>query len=269
MPPDGADGSASRSPDVAQQLAEIADGIDARLPESIDTRSLAAGLRLGIERPTEARRLLERLESDAAADGDEGADASIAGDVAAASMLLARSAAMSLTERAEVGPDVVFGWAARLSPAEILAMGRVVGRQLAAGESPDIGRGLGLAWDAGLRIPQHEREAMLGEFAQLHRVVGGVLVGRDLAAEPAPRQTGLGALLGQLMLRTDPADARAAAAIDSHGEAGRRGLVAAWNAWVALRYRAGIPEPTFTLLTRAWTEAVSGLPDPTERSDAG
>jgi hypothetical protein len=67
---------------------------------------------------------------------------------------------------------------------------------------------------------------MLAEFSQLQRVVGSVLAGRDLVDEPEPRQTGIGALLGQLMLRADPSDARVTAAIDAHGEAGRRGLVA-------------------------------------------
>ncbi len=49
---------------------------------------------------------------------------------------------------------------------------------------------------------------------------------------------------------------------EASGEPGRLGLVALWNAWVAMRYRALIPGPTFALLTQPWETVVGPLPAP-------
>jgi hypothetical protein len=246
-------------------------------PGGTDLRWLGIGLRLGVARPAQARHLLEMIEGDdarrvGAAQG-AAADVALAGDpdtahaarsaVPVASLVLARSAAMPPSERAEVGPEVVFGWATRLAPGEILALGRVVTEMMAAGAPPEVGRGFGLAWDAGVRIPRKERDAMLREFADLEISVGSVLVGRDLRAEePTPPSRGLGALFDQLVLPKNRLESQAGEVINRSGDPGRRGLVALWNAWVAMRYRAIIPAPTFELLVRPWVSVVGPLPEP-------
>ena len=51
-----------------------------------------------------------------------------------------------------------------LTPAEILLLGRVVHDMLGAGSSADIGRGFGLAWDAGVRLPRQDLKPMFREF---------------------------------------------------------------------------------------------------------
>ena len=43
--------------------------------------------------------------------------------------------------------------------------------------------------------------------------------------------------------------------------AGRRGLVALWNVWMAMRYRTLIPQPTFDQLVHPWVTVVGPLPD--------
>jgi hypothetical protein len=245
-----------------------------RVPDPVDDRWLAIGLRLGLERPVEARDLLTRLEAGGVDTASTEAEPPVGsgeagrervddlGAVPAASMLLARSAAMPLEERLEAGRAVVFGWTTRLTPSDILGIGRVVQRQLAAGDPPNVGRGFGLAWDSGIRIPRSDRDAMLREFTQLQVVVGSVLVGQDLSHEPVPRREGLDGLFGQLLSRRDPGSSRAAAAIDSSGEIGRRGLVSLWNTWIAMRYRALMAQSTFDLLIQAWVEVVGPLPEP-------
>lgn len=244
----------------------------------VDRRWLGIGLRLGVGHPDQARHLLELIDGEDAGhaaspgSGDEGgsganhvdADGSDGPAVAPVlSSILARSAAMPPSERAEVGPGVVFGWATQLTSGEILALGGVVMEMLGAGAPPDVGRGFGVAWDGGVRIPRKERDAMLREFADLEISVGSVLVGRDLRAEePPPSSRGLGALFDQLVLPKSRLESQAGDAINRSGEPGRRGLVALWNAWVAMRYRAIIPAPTFELLVRPWVSVVGPLPDP-------
>ena len=162
-----------------------------------------------------------------------------------------------------MGPDVMFGWAAGLTSREILSIGRVVGEMLAAGSPPDIGRGFGLTWDAGVRFPRQELNAMFREFTELEVTVGGVLAGRDLrASEPTQRSRGLGAMLDGLFSRASPRDSQAAAALEGSGEPGRRGLVALWNVWVAMRFRSILPRPTFELLVQPWVTVVGPLPEP-------
>jgi hypothetical protein len=91
--------------------------------------------------------------------------------------------------------------------------------------------------------------------------VAEVLTGRDLrSVEAAPRPHGLGAFAQLFAPRTQGPSA-VAAAIDAAGDPGRRGLVALWNAWMAMRYRSAMPAPTFELLVRPWVTVVGRLPD--------
>jgi hypothetical protein len=262
---------------LAEALAELPDG-GAAAPGLMDRRWLAIGLRLGLERPVRARHLLELTrdrEADPAAPsrGDAGgvgpagepvtAPAEGSGRIPLASLLLTRAAALPWSERAGMAPEVAFGWAAGLAPGQILSLGRVVHDMLAAGSPPDIGRGFGLTWDAGVRLPRQERDALFREFTELQLTAGGVLTGGDLrAAGPAARPRGFGAMLDQLVTRARPEDVQAAAALEGSGEPGRRGLVALWNAWMAMRYRSVIPAPTFDLLVRPWVSVVGPLPEP-------
>jgi hypothetical protein len=263
---------------VAVALAGLPDGDRDASLEALDSNWLGIGLRLGLERPDEARLLLAMIEVPAADPSPlVDRDAAVASPadptavdgpgnpvpIPVASSLLARAAALPAPERVGMGPDVAFGWAAGLTPRDILSLGRVVGDMLAAGAPPDVGRGFGLTWDAGVRLPRKDLDAMFREFTELEVTVGGVLSGRDLrSAEPAPRSRGLGALFDSWLTRTRPQDAQAAAAFESSGEPGRRGLVALWNAWAAMRYRDRIPPPTFELLVRPWVTVVGPLPTP-------
>jgi len=253
--------------DVA--LAGLADDDPAGARPSMDLRSLGMGIRLGLERPDEARRLLELIgahEADrspagqaleaGAPDGEGPADPA---SVPVRSALLARDAAVPFAERASIRPDAMFGWAAMLTRGEIQLLGRVVHEMLGTGAPPDIGRGFGLAWDAGVRLPRRELDQLFREFTELQMTVASVLAGRDLRSEPS-LGSDRGGLLGQLIPRGRPGDAQAAAALESSGEPGKLGLVAAWNAWMAMRYRAIIPPPTFELLVRPWVTVVGPLP---------
>jgi hypothetical protein len=259
---------------LEQALASVHDRGSAPAPDSVDHRWLGIGMRLGLERPGHARHLLELI---AAADGprpsipeeDIGGDAADPGDapadaedvVPAASHFLARSAALPVSEMAIVGPGVVFGWAAELTPAQVLRIGTVVTDMLGKGAPADVGRGFGLAWDGGVRIPRLERDTLFGDFTQLEVTVAEVLTGRDLrSVEAAPRPHGLGAFAQLFAPRTQGPSA-VAAAIDAAGDPGRRGLVALWNAWMAMRYRSAMPAPTFELLVRPWVTVVGRLPD--------
>lgn len=250
-----------------ETLAGLPAGDGGAAREGVDWEWLGTGLKLGLERPEQARYLLELIADrdrdrgpavDLAAEGRDGTPA-----IPVLSSVLARSAAMPPFERAEAGPVVTFGWASGLTPGEILAVGQVVIEMLAAGAPPDTGRGFGVAWDDGVRIPRRERDAMLREFTDLEIAVASVLAGRDLRAdEPPPPPSGLGGLFSQLVSPRDRGQSQAAEAINRSGEPGRRGLVALWNAWVAMRYRALIPSPVFELLVRPWVTVVGPLPEP-------
>lgn len=264
-----------------EALAELPAGDRGAAPEDVDYHWLRVGMWLGLERPESARHLLDligALDSDLAAQravgagdaapaggrGDGGPEGS--GQVPLLSSLLVRSAAMSGPDRADAGPEVTFGWAGRLTRGQILTLGRTALEMLAAGDPPDIGRGFGLAWDGGVRIPRHELDAMFREFTELELTAASVLVGRDLrtggsAPRPASRPQGLGGLLGQLVPRGRPEESEAAAAIEASGEPGRKGLVALWNVWVANRYRTLIPQATFELLVHPWVTVVGPLPE--------
>lgn len=252
---------------------EAADEALAALPEAerpsdpgfLDDASLGAGLRLALSDPERARALLALLEAGEAATGPATRSDTqpAAGGVPATSALLARSAALPASEHAVRGPEVTFGWAAQLTADEIVAVGRAVGAMLAAGAPRDLGRGFGLAWDGGVRLPHRDIETSFRDFTELEITVGGVLAGRDLrlGAGSPPPPSGLGALFGSWIPRKDPREAQAAEAVDRHGEDGRRGLVALWNAWMAMRFRALIPEPVFEQLVEPWVSVVGPLPD--------
>ncbi len=257
-------------------LAGLPDVDRAAFEAPPDYHWLSAGMRLGLERPDQARHLLEMIGAGEAdrvtllevdvpgvspADGRSTASPDGSVPVPVSSSLLARAAALPSSERTGLGPEVAFGWAGRLSPGEILSLGRVVGQMLAAGSPPDVGRGFGIAWDAGVRLPRKEHEVMFRDFTELEVTVAGILTGRDLrTGEPAPRKGGLGAIFGQWVSR--PEESRAAAALESGGEAARHGLVALWNVWMAMRYRSLIPNPTFELLVHPWVTVVGPLPPP-------
>jgi hypothetical protein len=168
---------------------------------------------------------------------------------------------MPISQMAAVGPDVVFGWAGELTPAQVLRIGSVVSAMLAEGASADIGRGFGLAWDGGVRIPRLERDTLFEDFTQLEITVAEVLTGRDLrSTAAAPKPQGFGAF-AQLFSPRAQGPSAVAAAIEAAGDPGRYGLVALWNAWMAMRYRSAMPAATFELLVRPWVTVVGRLPD--------
>ena len=187
----------------AQSLGGAVEGALAGLPDeeraealkAVDYRWLGIGIRLGLERPDEARHLLEIIgadEADRVGLGDEdavgGSPAGVpavegSGDPAsipARSALLARSAAVPFAERPSNDPKETFGWAGMLTRSEIQLLGRVVHEMLAAGASVDIGKGFGIAWDGGVRLPRRELDQLFREFTELQMTVAGVLAGRDL-----------------------------------------------------------------------------------------
>jgi hypothetical protein len=261
----------------------------------VDMRSLAMGLRVGLRHPELARHLLETLgvatpgpvagkpatasperataspaepsdETEAAAfdDGvrdDEGVRG--AEDVPVASQLLARAARLPHGE-ARPDPDVLFSWALRLLPSEVPAMGRIVQRMLADGASPDTGRGFGLAWSAGVKLPHRDVDRMFADFTELELTVCSVLAGHDLRDVPPPSAGGgLGRLFSGWFGGSaggSPASREADAVLDRGGRAAQLGLVATWNAWMAMRYRDLVPESTFDLLVRPWVRTVGPLP---------
>jgi hypothetical protein len=256
-------------------LPELPGQERAHAPEAVDYHWLGLGMRLGLDRPQQARHLLELIgarEADRAAlspgsaEGAPGADVPAtdvpATDVPVGSALLARAAAVPPADRASLEPEEMFRWAAALTSAEILSLGRVVQDMLAAGSPADIDRGFGIAWDAGAHLPQPELRVMFKEFTELEITVGSVLAGHDLRrGEPVQQSRGLfGALLGPWASRTRPGESQAAAELERSGEPARRGLVALWNVWVAMRYRELIPRSTFDLLVHPWVTVVGPLP---------
>ena len=244
---------------IDDALAGLPDEDRAAARTPTDVHWLGIGIRLGLERPDEARQLLAMIDAAAGTPAVEPPVDSTA--VPVRSALLARDAAVPFAERASIGPNATFGWAAMLTRGEVQLLGRVVHEMLATGASADIGRGFGLAWDAGVRLPRRELDQLFREFTELEMTVASVLAGRDLRLEPS-LGSDRGGLLGQLIPRGRPGDAQAAAALESSGEPGKLGLVATWNAWMAMRYRGLIPSPTFELLVRPWVTVVGPLPEP-------
>jgi hypothetical protein len=92
--------------------------------------------------------------------------------------------------------------------------------------------------------------------------VCGVLAGYDLRRSPPPARPGLlDSMLGVLLPRRDTRGAEAGDILARTGDSGRRGLVAMWNAWAALHFRAHLPRSLFEQLVQPWTTVVGPLPD--------
>ncbi len=271
----GGDARAARAT-LDEALARLPQEDRAGVADRVVDRIVGIGLQIGLTRPREAARLLELIEAGELDRADPGARTSsgsgpgggapseapvASGSIPVGSTLLARAASSSVAEL-ERDPGSRFGWAARLTRAEVLALGQVVDEMLARGVPPNIARGFGLAWDAGVSLPRGERRGLFAQFADLEITVGGVLVGRDLRAAGTARPTGLEGLVSSWFSRPRVGDVRASAAIGLAGETAKRSLVALWNAWIAMRYRDLIPRPTFELLVEPWVTAIGPLPEP-------
>lgn len=272
------------APDTPSLRAVIDEALATRSPEEradleerADPGWLGVGIWLGLNRPREAGRMLELIETGSAdrlvagevriptVDRDAaraGGRSEAADSTPVSSMLLVRSASMPESETDDDRQASRFGWAARLTRAEILSAGSVVADMIARGAPADIGRGFGIAWDAGVRVPREERDGLLGLFVELETTVAEVLTGRDLRrTAPAPPSSGLAGLLGAWLTRPNPGDAAVAAAIEQGGEPARLGLIALWNAWAASRFRVLIPRPTYEQLVEPWVTVVGPLPE--------
>jgi hypothetical protein len=246
------------------------------LLEKADQHWLAVGLRMGLEQPEEARRLLARIErpwqadeapvvvpgssTDEMADPEPGAVAAER-SMPAASMLLVRSATMSADQQAELGPGVVWGWTSRLTPAEVALMGRVVQQMLDEGAPPNAGRGFGIAWTDGVKLPVAALDRMFKEFVELEYAVASVIAGHEVATSSASGQRTLGGMLAGWFGRPDSGSAEAGSIIQGAGRPTQLGLVALWNAWVGVRFRASMPQATFELLVRPWATVIGPLPE--------
>jgi hypothetical protein len=251
------------------------DGDDAILAQA-DQHWLAVGLRMGLEQPDDARRLLARIErpwqppvaDSAGGAGDDPADEGGAPghpghpDLPATSMLLVRSATMPADQQAEVGPDIVWGWAARLSPAEVTLLGRVVQQMLDEGAPANAGRGFGIAWTEGVKLPVAALDLMFKQFVELETTVASVIAGRDIRAAAAASGTkSIGDMLGGWFGRPNSSSSATGAVIEGAGRPAQLGLVAMWNTWIGVRFRSSIPQPTFELLVKPWTTVIGSLPD--------
>jgi hypothetical protein len=280
MPIDGgdkADDGTALDAALIEALDDLADMDRAAGAEAVDYRWLGVGMKLGLERPDQARSLLAMIAAKENADvvppdGDAGADSGggrlgpidAEGPVSipVASTLLARAAALPTSARTSVEPDAAFGWVTRLAPSEILQLGTIVEAMLDTGSPADIAKGFGITWSDGVRISRQELEAMVDEFTELEITVGGILAQRDLRpVTPAERPKGIAVWFGAWRPRTRPEETQAAEVIERSGEPARRGLVALWNVWMAMRYRAVLAPPTFDLLVRPWVTVVGPLPE--------
>jgi hypothetical protein len=186
-------------------------------------------------------------------DGDGPADPN---EVPVRSLLLSRSASLP----ASTDPVTVFGWVGQLSALEIRRLGNVVTELLAGGAFRDLERGFGLAWSAGARLPREDLRGLFGRFGELELAICGVLGGRDLLSIARPPENSVGVVLSVFVRRSNPAVTEASAILEREGEPARRGLVAIWNAWVALRYRDLIAPPLFEQLVGAWVAVVGPVP---------
>jgi hypothetical protein len=278
MPTDGDDAQTAPISSAAGASVANTTGSTGAPGGRADMYWFGVGIRLGLEHPERARAMLAAIEADggteapavapampseepaaadAAADQPTGGTPVPDGEVPVRSMLLARSATMPL----DTDPAVMFGWAERLTPSEIALMGRLVLDQVAGGATKDLGRGFALAWTAGVRLPNEDLRQLFGLFSWLEITLSGVVAGRDLRSEPKAKQpSGVGALFQGLLTHADPLGSEAAAILDRGGEPVQRGLVAVWNAWVAVRFRPRIPAPLFDQLVHGWTAVVGPLP---------
>lgn len=274
------------TPGASPALRAAVDVVLAGLPgapvpppgEPVDAAWLAVGLQLGIERPAEARRLLELAGVQApaaqpaessvrapASPPDRSApapgDADDPGAIPVRSRLLVRSATLDPAEAATIDPETHYAWAAMLTPDEITWLGRVVQEQIDGGATADLARGFGIAWDGGVRIPHRDLQAMFAEFEELQLTIGGVLADRDLRLIQAPAPSRLATWFGSWVPRERPAVQQASAVLDGLGRPAQLGLVAAWNTWMAARYRDVIPAALLDQLVRPWITVVGRLPD--------
>jgi hypothetical protein len=104
---------------------------------------------------------------------------------------------------------------------------------------------------------------LLPQLTELEITVGEALAGRELRVRrQATRPTGLEALFSSWLRQPTPGESEASAVIDRSGDQAKRGLIALWNAWAAMRFRALIPAPTFELLVEPWVTVVGPLPEP-------
>jgi hypothetical protein len=265
---------------LAEALTELQAEHTERPGEPADRYWLRVGLRLGLRQPGMAQLLLDRLEaatpgrtatsrSDAQdptaaeAEDDLAAEAGPSDEVPLRSMLLARSAALPMPEEGGVDPEALFGWAGRLTRDEVLWIGRVVTEMLAAGARPDIARGFGISWHDGVKVHDRDANRLFRAFTELEVTVSSVLGGYDLrAVQHTPPASPLGNMLRALLPPSDSRASEAGSILDRAGVPGQRGLVALWNAWVAMRYRERLPEPLFAQLVQPWVTVVGRLPEP-------
>jgi hypothetical protein len=246
---------------------------DDDLLAAADQHWLAVGLRMGLEQPDDARRILARIErpwqtpgpapagSAAAVAQPEPAPVPGHPDVTATSMLLVRSATMPADQQAEVGSEIVWGWAARLSPAEVTLLGRMVQQMLDEGASPNVARGFGIAWTEGVKLPISALDPMFKQFVELEHTVASVIAGRDIQASSAAGPKSIGDMFGGWFGRPSAASAQMGAVIEGAGRPAQLGIVAMWNAWVGVRFRASIPQQTYELLVKPWTTVIGALPE--------
>jgi hypothetical protein len=243
-----------------------ADGLPADPGAPADLGSLEAALRLAIDHPDEARRLLEALEGRSVAVGAaRRAEAEGPGGgetVPLLSRVLARSSRLPLVGEERVAPSTMFAWAGQLTRDEILTAGRVVDDMVSHGAPRDLTRSVGIAWSAGAKVPRRELRALLPAFVELEVTVTSVLAGRDLRQVPdGSSKTSFAAALGSLFARSNPRQAEASMVLEHAGRPAQRGLVALWNAWAAMRYRELVPAPVFDQLVGPWVNVVGPLPE--------
>lgn len=281
-PPDEA--SPAAVDPVPRALAELRHELPRRRDEAADRYWLRVGVLLGLHEPDRARRLLEQLdpdtgptapgggaeaapsEADAAPSEAEAAPSEAEAEPSEApvrSLLLARSASLPLDRDSGIDPEAMFGWAARVTREEALRMGRLVDDMLAAGASPNLVRGFGITWRAGVELPDQDFDSLFRAFTELELTVCGVLAGYDLRAAPrTPPPSRLTSVLRTLLPPTDERAAEAGAILDRAGPPGQRGLLAMWNAWAAMRFRSAVPAALFEQLARPWVTVVGPLPEP-------
>lgn len=295
MPTDGTPkpgGSPVPDDALAKAMAELRDEHEPAVGEREDRYWLRLGIGLGLHQPGRAALLLGGLEAGAAATGPAPREAATGGaadetnptdtadraatappdadsgaadetlgnadEIPVRSLLLARASALPPS----ADPETVFGWVGRLSPSDVRRLGHAVAELVAGGATHDLERGFGLAWSAGTRLPREDLRRLFGRFSELELAVCGVLGGRDLLSIEAPSESSVGALLSVFVKRSSPAVTEATAILEREGEPARRGLVAIWNAWVAMRYRHLIAPPLFEQLVQPWVAVVGRLPEP-------
>ena len=284
MPPDANPAPGGEPRDALNDaLAELRDDVAQAPGETAERYWLRVGLGLGLRRPGRAQLLLERLEGGLGAAGslpvagartttdrpdapldappDSGAAAAAETDddePPIASMLLVRAAALPLDEP----PETAFGWALRLRADEITRMGRVADEMIADGARRDLARGFAIAWNGGVKLPANELNQLFGRFTDLVLTVASVLSGHDIRESAERTKPSLSEVVqGWFMPRSGPGADEAGAVLARLGDPAQHGLIAAWNAWAAVRYRSVIPDALYEELTSAWVTVVGRLPE--------